>query len=89
MSKTTMNDLRNHLFETIERLKSINDPEASECEKINIEAAKSIADIGQVIVNSAKLEVDAMKYLSGTENPKLVQDAMNRSCVFMLSESAQ
>ena len=59
--KNKIEDLRGHLFEVIERLKSNSDPDASEKDKINIEDAKVIADIGKVLVESAKVEVAFMK----------------------------
>lgn len=43
-----INDLRNVLFETMESVKN---------GELSIEKAKQIAEIGQVIVNSAKVEV--------------------------------
>ena len=36
MSKTTLNDLRSHLFDAIERVKSINDDNTSANEKMTI-----------------------------------------------------
>jgi hypothetical protein len=54
--KNKMTDLRNHLFEVIERLK---DPE--EADRMNIETARQITETAQVIVNSAKVEVDFLK----------------------------
>lgn len=58
--------LRNHLFAQLERLADddiMNEPEKREQE---LQRANAIKDIGQVIVNSAKVEVDAMKILGGT-----------------------
>lgn len=50
----TIDDLRDHLFET---LKSLRDPE----KPMEIERAKAICDVGQTIINSAKVEVEAMR----------------------------
>lgn len=47
-------DLRQHLFDTIKALK---DPE----KPMEIERAKTIADVAQVIINSAKVEVDFVR----------------------------
>lgn len=44
-------DLRQHLFDTIKALKDPDKP-------MEIERAKTIADVAQVIINSAKVEVD-------------------------------
>lgn len=79
MAKNSMDDLRNHLFETIERLKANSDPTASECEKISPEAAKQICDVAQVIVSSAKVEVDFLNVLSKSENRESVLAAAKSS----------
>lgn len=52
--KNKIEDLRNHLFETIEALKDPDKP-------MELERAKVVADVAQVIINSAKVEVDFMK----------------------------
>ncbi|SOE85642.1 hypothetical protein SAMN05446935_6115 [Burkholderia sp. YR290] len=54
----TINDLRAHLFDT---LKALNDKE----KPLDIERAKVVADVGQVIINSAKVEVDFMRVAGG------------------------
>ncbi|BCF96589.1 hypothetical protein PPGU19_011580 [Paraburkholderia sp. PGU19] len=54
----TINDLRSHLFDT---LKALNDKE----KPLDIERAKVVADVGQVIINSAKVEVDFMRVAGG------------------------
>lgn len=59
-------DLRNHLFAQLERLgddDKMKNPIALERE---LQRAAAIKDVAQVIVNSAKVEVDAMKILGGT-----------------------
>lgn len=59
--KNKITDLRNHLFETIESLKDAEKP-------MEIERAKAIADVAQVIVNSAKVEVDFLRMQGEYEN---------------------
>lgn len=54
MAKNKIQDLRDHLFETIEMLKEGND-------KMPLEKAKAIADVSQVIINTAKLEIDFIR----------------------------
>lgn len=56
MAKNKIVDLRDHLFETIEKLKNPDDNET-----MTVEKAKVIADLAQVIVNSAKVEVDMVR----------------------------
>ena len=52
--KNKMDDLRDHLFETLEMLK---DPDCD----LDIQKAKTIAEIGRVLVDSARVEVEFMK----------------------------
>ena len=58
MARNKLNDLRDHLFETLEALK---DPE----KPMEIERARAISDVAQTIINSAKVEVDLVKAVSG------------------------
>lgn len=46
-----IDDLRNHLFATLEALRDKEKP-------MDLDRAKAIADVAQVIINSAKVEVD-------------------------------
>lgn len=52
--KNKIQDLRDHLFETIEQLKDKDAP-------MDIERAKAVADVAGKIIDSAKVEVDFMK----------------------------
>lgn len=54
----TINDLREHLFATLDGLRDKDKP-------IDIDRAKAIAEIAQTIINSAKVEVDHMR-VAGT-----------------------
>lgn len=56
MAKNKIIDLRNHLFETIERLKDGD---------MEIDKARAIAEVAQIIVNTAKVEVEYIKVSSG------------------------
>lgn len=58
--KNKIEDLRNHLFETIEMLKEDD-------KRMTVEKAKVISEVAQTIVNTAKVEVD---YLRATEQHK-------------------
>jgi hypothetical protein len=84
--KTSMNDLRDHLFETIERLLLKNDNGANDKEKIDVETAKAIADVAQVAVNAAKVEVEALKIIAGAENRDLATEAVKNMSVLRLIE---
>jgi phosphoheptose isomerase len=53
-----MTDLRNHLFETLEALKDKDAP-------LDLARAKTIAEVAQVLINSAKVEVQFIGALGG------------------------
>lgn len=55
----SVTDLRDELFATMRALRDPNSP-------MDIERAKAIADVAQVIINSAKVEVEHMRLTGGT-----------------------
>ena len=64
MARNKINDLRDHLFETLERLKEGD---------IDIATAKAMADVGQVIINSAKIEIDYIKATGSTKDSGFIK----------------
>lgn len=52
--RNKLSDLRDHLFAALEGL-------ADEEKPLDIERARAIAEVSQTIINTAKLEVEAMK----------------------------
>ncbi len=56
--KNKIDDLRNHLFETLEALKDEEKP-------MDLARARAVADVARVIVDSAKVEVDFLKVTGG------------------------
>ena len=54
MPNNKMDDLRNHLFETLEALKDKDEP-------MDLDRARTVADVAKVLVESAKVEVDFLK----------------------------
>jgi hypothetical protein len=52
--KTNVDDLRNHLFETLEMLKDGD-------ERMTIEKARAISDVAQTIINTARVELEFQK----------------------------
>lgn len=61
MSKN-INDLREAMFDTLAKLKT---------GEISVEQAKAASQIGAVIIDSAKVEVDYIKANNGGETPFL------------------
>lgn len=61
--KNKIEDLRNHLFAQLERL---SDDELTTEELENeIKRSKAMCDVAQVVVNSAKVEVDFVRAVEG------------------------
>ncbi len=65
--KNKINDLRNHLFETLEALKDKDAP-------MEIERAKAVADVARVIVDSAKVEVEFLKVTGAAKSTDFLPD---------------
>ena len=68
-NKTSLAELRSHMFDVIERLKASNDPDCDVKDKIDIDTAKAISLAGKVIIDAAKVEVQALKIIAGSEAP--------------------
>ena len=64
----SLETLKSHLFETLEGLKNLSDPEASENEKIGIDQAKQIVDVSGAIIDIYKLQVEAIKSFTHKDN---------------------
>lgn len=54
----SIHELREELFETLRALRSKDAP-------IDIERAKAVAEIAQVVINSAKVEVEHLRVTGG------------------------
>jgi hypothetical protein len=57
----TIDELRDHLFATIQGLRDPDKP-------LDIERAKAVAEVAQTIINSAKVEVDHMRVSGRSES---------------------
>lgn len=67
MPNNKIDDLRNHLFETLEALKDKDEP-------MDLDRAKAVADVARVIVESAKVEVDFLKVTGATKSTNFLPD---------------
>lgn len=67
--KNKIDDLRNHLFAALEGLADAEEP-------MEIARAKAIADVAQVIVNSAKIEVDFFKATGGKQGSGFMPNSL-------------
>jgi hypothetical protein len=59
--KNQIEDLRNHLFETLEALRDKTNP-------MDLARAREVANVGRVIVDSAKVEVEFLKVTGATKS---------------------
>jgi len=62
MAKNKIQDLRDHLFEELERLRDAKPEEM----KMEIERAKAFQGLSSAITATAKVEIDMVKAVSGT-----------------------
>ena len=66
---TNIDDLRRRLFDAIDAVVS---------GKISVEQARQISDLSQVIVNSAKVEVDYLRATNGAQSEFLEPEKKKR-----------
>lgn len=64
--KNKIEDLRNHLFATLEALQDEDKP-------MDIERARAVADVSRVLIDSAKVEVEFLR-VTGGEGTGFMQD---------------
>ena len=61
MARNKIDDLRDHLFEVMERLKDEKEP-------MDIDRAKTICTVAETIISSAKVEVDYLRVTGAIES---------------------
>lgn len=64
----SLETLKSHLFETLEGLKNLSDPEASENEKIGIDQAKQIVDVSGKIIDIYKVQLKGISLAAKLDN---------------------
>lgn len=82
MANNKIGDLRNHLFESIEMLKNNSDPDASPNEKMDVQTAKQISQLAGNLIDSYKVEVEAIQIMSKTDNPNKTTHLLSSSGIF-------
>lgn len=68
-----VDDLRMELFDTLQRLKSQNDPQCSPNEKCTVEEAEAVCEIAKQITETFKVQLSAMSILAKADNPTSVK----------------
>ena len=64
----SLETLKSHLFETLEGLKNLSDPESSENEKIGIDQAKQIVDVSGKIIDIYKVQLEGISLAAKLDN---------------------
>lgn len=82
--QTNLDSLNDKMFEAIEMLMNNSDETASPNEKIDVETAKVIADLGSVIVDGFKVRAQVMSIISKSGNPKTTTDLGDHSGILSL-----
>lgn len=67
MAKNKMNDLRDHLFATLESLRDEDKP-------MDLDRAKAVADVARVLIDSAKVEVDFLRVTGASKSTDFLPD---------------
>lgn len=67
MPKNKINDLRDHLFETLEALKNEKSP-------MDLDRARAVAEVAKVIIETAKVEVGFLKIRSEAAGTGFMRD---------------
>ena len=69
MSKNlSLESLKGHLFEALEGVKNLSDPDASDCEKTSIEQAKQIVDLSGKIIDIYKVQLEGVSLAVKMDN---------------------
>lgn len=66
--KNKIEDLRNHLFATLEALQDKDKP-------MEIDRARAVADVAKVLVDSAKVEVDFLRVTDAAGGTGFISEA--------------
>jgi hypothetical protein len=87
MKQISIDALNCKLFEAIEGLQNNTDPKASPNEKMDIDTAHRIAELGKVIVEGYKVKVQALKLIEGAEGIRNMSAALADSGVISETKS--
>lgn len=70
-----MEQLKRHLFATLEGLSNLNDKEADDRDKCTTEQAKAIVDVADAIIDIYKVQVNAVEIV-GKMNDSMAPQVM-------------
>ena len=65
--KNKMDDLRNHLFETLENLRDTS-------KTVDLDRAKMVNEVAKTLIDSARVEVAMLNVVGGNGSGFIVQD---------------
>jgi outer membrane phospholipase A len=69
IGNTDLNKIIEHMDEAMWMLKNKNEPKASANEKMDVEMAKAMANLGKVAVEGYKVKAQALAIMSKADNP--------------------
>jgi hypothetical protein len=72
--KNKIEDLRNHLFMTLEALRDEEKP-------MDLERAKAVADVAHQVILSAKVEVEYMKVTGATQGTGFIAEPPEKPAI--------
>ena len=78
-NRCSIENLRMELFDTLQRLKSQNDPNCDANEKCSIEEAEAVVHIADAITDTYKVQISALNILAKADNPMKVATMMKNS----------
>lgn len=88
-SNISIDALNMHLFEAIEMLKNSNNKEASEHEKMTVEQAQAVADIGKVVIEGFKVKANVLKMMRPEENPQSTRAVLESSGIIEIDQTVK
>lgn len=72
--KNKIEDLRDHLFATLEGLQDVETP-------MDLDRAKAITDVAQTLINSAKVEVDYLRTTGAIQGSGFIPDEPRKPAI--------
>lgn len=84
--RTSLKDLKEQMFDVLERLKCSGEPGIDPRDTISLEAAGKMAEVAGVIIACAKIEVSALNIISRSDNPRMAASAMTGSGLLSLDD---
>lgn len=86
MKNTGVTELRTALFDTLKKVGNINNPDVAKSEKITLEEAEMVCNVSSKIIDTYKVEVQAMGILAKADNANLASSLAKQSGILQLEQ---